>query len=118
MRILGFSKKWSKLEQATFTTFRYPRKDKDWLIGEQIQVVYKPRTKDREILGIAKIIIKELRWIPNVILGNQGIDIITGDEARADGFPGCFEMENYMSDFYGSKRIWAEPMNKLTLEYL
>jgi len=30
MRILGFSKKWDKLKDPEFTTFRFERKDKDW----------------------------------------------------------------------------------------
>lgn len=38
MRILGFSKKWDKLNNGKFTTFRYPRKDslvgRDWHDGE------------------------------------------------------------------------------------
>jgi len=57
MRILGFSKKWAKLNnKLLFTTFRFPRKDKDWEIEEVVQIVYKPRSKEREPLGIARII--------------------------------------------------------------
>ncbi len=59
MRIIGFSKKWSKLSQPTFTTFRVERKDKDWFTGESVRVVVQPRTKGREPLGIAQIINKE-----------------------------------------------------------
>ena len=63
MRILGFSKKYGKLSKPwyardihTFTTFRYPRRDRDWEVEEIVQVVYKPRSKEREPLGIARII--------------------------------------------------------------
>lgn len=60
MRILGFSQKWHKLNNGIlFTTFRFPRKDKDWEIEEVVQIVYKPRSKQREPLGIARIIRKE-----------------------------------------------------------
>ena len=117
MRILGFSKKWDKLNQLEFTTFRFPRKDKDWQVGECVQVFLKPRSPKREKLGEAQIVGKEQRWIPNVILGNQSIDVISGDEARTDGFGGCFDMEKFMSEQYGESRIWREPMNKLTLQW-
>ena len=30
MRIISFSVMWPKLQQPRFTTFRFPRKDKDW----------------------------------------------------------------------------------------
>jgi len=58
VRILGFSKKWTKLNQDEFTTFRLPRKDKDWQLEEVVQVVFHPRHKDREVLSIAQIIEK------------------------------------------------------------
>jgi len=51
MRILGVSKKWDKLKnEMLFTTFRFPRKDRDWAVEEVVQLVYKPRSKEREIL--------------------------------------------------------------------
>ena len=65
MRILGFSRKWDKLKNDTFTTFRFERRDADWTVGEVVQVVYKPRTKGREILGVATIIGKDIRLIPS-----------------------------------------------------
>lgn len=54
MRILGFSKHWAKLDNPEFTTFRFPRKDKDWQIGETVKIVIKPRSKGGgELLGLA-----------------------------------------------------------------
>ena len=110
MRILGFSKKWDKLKQNTFTTFRYPRGDKDWAIGEQVQIVFKPRSKDREVLGQAEIINKEIRKIGTAF--EQYLP--TEEEARADGFSSIIEMNKYFSDTYG-RRIFQEPIHKLTL---
>ena len=110
MRILGFSKKWDKLKQDTFTTFRFPRRDRDWEIGEQVRIVYKPRSKDREILGVAKIINKELRKIATAYEQYKPTEI----EAQADGFDNLFQMNAWFRDTYGS-RIFEEPMNKLTL---
>ena len=105
MRILGFSKKWDKLLNDSFTTFRFARKDRDWDVGEMVQVVYKPRSKDREILGVAKIISKETR------LGCQD-----DAEAQEDGFIDARDMERWMVKTYGEARTW-EPMNKLTLRW-
>lgn len=71
MRILGFSRKdwinylngnW-KREEEIFTTFRFTRRDRDWEVGELVQIVIKPRTKGREPLGIAKIVSKKVRWL-------------------------------------------------------
>ena len=77
MRILSFSKHWNKLEKDEFTTFRFPRKDRDWEAGEVVQVYYKNRTPQREYLGIARIFRKEERWVSD----------IRNDEAIEDGFP-------------------------------
>ena len=64
MRILGFSKKWGKLGDTTFTTYRFPRKDKDWQLEEVVQVatqpvwfqlyVYKDRGVTRELIARAQ----------------------------------------------------------------
>lgn len=107
MRILGFSRKWDKLKQGEFTTFRFPRRDRDWEVGEVVQVVYKPRRKEGgESLGIAEIISKESR------LGAED-----DAEAQADGFIGVRDMERWMVKTYGVSRTW-EPMNKLTLKWV
>ena len=94
MRVLGFSKKWTKLNNPIiFTTFRFPRKDRDWEAEEIVQVVYKPRSKDREVLGIARIIRKEKkdlnkRWQYYSLKVPNTPDMITPLEAKEDGFPG------------------------------
>jgi len=104
MRILGYSRKWDKLQKPIHTTFRYPRRDRDWAIGERVQIVYKPRSKDREVLQIATIIKKESKQLSD----------ITHNEAVEDGFINLYAMfeflgKNRSSDFH-------RPINKLTLE--
>lgn len=123
MRILGFNKKWDKLKQPEFTTFRFPRKDRDWAIGEQVQIVFHPRGKDHKNLGIAEIILKEPRAIG--ILGDKtNCQHITNEEAIADGFPdteikhGYFSMWEFLFGAYGGERLLNEPMNKLTLRWI
>jgi len=106
MRIISFSKKWGKLSTPKFTTFRFPRKDKDWYIREVVQVFYKNRSPQREKLGVAEIIKKESR------LGARD-----DAEAREDGFENCHEMEKWMIKTYGETRTW-ESINKLTLIWL
>ena len=116
MRILGFSVKWGKLDRMVFTSFRFPRKDKDWAVGEQVQIVYKPRTKGREILGIAEIITKEERWI---FTGKKlrGSKVLTLQEAHEDGFKSHVEMAMWLSKAHGHDRCVNEAMNKLTLRW-
>jgi hypothetical protein len=113
MRIMSFSKKWDKLQQPEFTTFRFPRKDRDWEVGETIQVYYKNRTPQREKLGEAEIINKELRKIATAHAQYRP----TEQEAIADGFTTLFEMNRYFGRTYG-ERIFEEPINKLTLKWI
>lgn len=125
MRILGFSKKWPKLQQEEFTTFRLPRRDRDWQVGEQVQIVYRPRSKEREVLGVAEIVSKEVRS-PVRLAPLDGIPIITDEEALADGFEGkrnrfgvwkspYFVMWEWLWDAHDIRRLMQEPINKLTL---
>jgi len=113
MRILGFSRKWDKLKNDTFTTFRFKRRDADWFVGEVVQVVYKPRSKKRDILGTAEIICKE----PRGIVQEYNLDApkITEQEAKEDGFTDFAEMYNWLAKAYGFEAVNTRPMNKLTL---
>jgi len=128
MRVMGFSKKWDKLNQPEFTTFRFPRKDKDWQIGEQVQVVYKPRSKDREVLGIAEIKNSEPRS-PVKLAPIKGLPPISDTEAEIDGFKGknnrygvwvspYFIMWEWLWEVYGVRRLMSEHLNKLTLRWV
>ena len=103
MRILGFSKKWDKLNDIEFTTFRFTRRDNDWYGGEVVQIVYKPRTKEREILGVAHIISKEY----------GKVEEITEDEAKRDGFSSALEMWLWLKKPNGNDLI-----HKLTLRWV
>ena len=111
MRIISFSKMWEKLSQAEFTTFRFPRKDRDWERGEVVQVYFKSRSPERERLGIAAIIFKEIRFD-----GKPETDV-TRAEAIADGFCSIRDMENWMIKTHGMVKAW-KPMNKLTLRWV
>lgn len=127
MRELGFSKKWGKLRELTFTTYRFPRKDKDWQVEEVVKCVYKPRSQEREVLGVARIIRKESKDLNkqfHYYVGGYSEPntpgILTPDEAEADGFTGMHgggdteKMRKFFVDTYGYSRC-KEPINKLTL---
>lgn len=130
MRILGFSKMWDKLKREEFTTFRFQREDRDWEVGEQVQIAYKPRSKDRQILGVAKIENKEKRYV-NSLGGKQDrfvawmeltftgetIPIANEQEAIADGFDSLEQFTSWFYKIYGNK-IMVEPINKLTLRWV
>jgi hypothetical protein len=113
LRIISFCKRWTKLEQSEFTTFRFPRKDRDWEVGERVQVYLKNRSPQRENLGEAKIIKKEMRVIATI----HTEYLPTEEEAIADGFNSLIEMNEFFRDTYGS-RIFGEPINKLTLRWV
>lgn len=130
MRILGFSKQWPKLRnELLFTTFRYPRRDKDWEVEEVVQVVYKPRSKtERKPLGIARIIRKQCKDTGKKFYIFGGIDdstdVITPAEAKEDGFTGMHgggDIERLLKWLRESspRRFFEEPIvNKLTLYWL
>ena len=115
MRVLGFSQRWPKLQQDVFTTFRYPRLDRDWYIGEHVQLVYKPRSKDREVLGEAVIWKKEVRELDRKYHAMRpDVSLLTDEEAQADGFESLDDMFHWMEKTYG-RLDFMPRMNKLTL---
>ena len=116
MRILGFEQKWPKLRHGSkFTTFRFARKDKDWEVDEEVKVVYKPRSKEREMLGIAMITAKERRQFGDGSV--YASYCITPADARLDGFADYADMKDWFYKRYGD-RIFKEPINKLTLKWM
>lgn len=133
MRILGFSQHWPKLaNELLFTTYRFPRKDKDWEVEEVVQIVYKPRSKEREVLGVARVIRKQGKDLSKRFLYYPGLgnsykentpDTITPSEAEEDGFGGMHgggdteKMRQYFIDTYGYSKC-REPINKLTLYWI
>lgn len=116
MRILGVSRRWDKLNRPDWTTFRFTRKDKDWQIGEVVQVVLNPRSKHREKLGVAEIISKEPKWMKPKLRAD--IPDITQEEAIADGFEEWRDMWAWLLKRYDIRRLLGEPMNKLTLRWV
>ena len=108
MRILGFSKKWDKLNHIEFTTFRKERLDKDWFAGEVVQVFYKPRSKEREFLGLAHIIFAEPRHV-------ECYSNLTNEEAERDGFLNRHDMLEWLRKTHGDIPLI---MNKLILRWV
>jgi len=119
MRIMGFSHRWPKLEDDEFTTFRFGRRDKDWQIGESVQVVTRPRSKGREVLGVAIVNHKEPRQMASCGSHVDGsIERVTDTEAVADGFEGYRAMWSYLVAIHGASALESRPMNKLTLRWV
>ena len=108
MRILGFSKKWGKLNNDEFTTFRWRRKDaekgRDWHNREILKIVYHPR-HEHEVLGIAQVISKE----------SKQCQMITDEEAIADGFQDTGEMMDFLNP---PAPAGMQIINKLTLKWI
>ncbi len=119
MRILGFQKMdWrnlinhaDKLCNPEFTTFRLVRQDRDWELGEVVQVVYKPRSKERKVLGEAEIIKVDPKEKHGIYETR-----ITDEEARVDGFKRDYELEHYL--FYRLRNVDRRTANKLTLRWI
>ncbi len=129
MRELGFSKKWGKLKELMFTTYRFTRRDRDWETEEVVKCVYKPRSKEREVLGIARIIRKQPKnlnkfwqYYPTPNYPNTP-DMISPSEAKEDGFTGMHgggdieKMRKFFIDTYSYSKC-QEPINKLTLYWI
>lgn len=113
MRIMSFARRWEKLERKFFTTFRYPRKDNDWKVGERVQIFIQNRSPHRVFLGIAEIVSR----VPRTLDSKDNFPgHITHNEAIADGFNNLIDMESFMKDFYG--RDFNPVFNKLTLKWI
>ena len=122
MRVLSFSRMWAKLDGDTLTTFRFERKDRDWEVGEQVQMVFKARSPQRRVLGVAEIVDKTPRWVMNHPpgLGYAGYfntPLVTEEEAVADGFSSREEMVKFIRK---ERRMLCviKPLNKLTVRWL
>ena len=112
---MGFQKQWvnqltgkPKLSEDKFTTFRWPRLGRDWAVGETVQIVLKPRTKERIPLGEAMIVTMEIKGL------NSGNALsITDAEAQMDGFP----LASQLIDFLTKERPLLIFPNRLTLRW-
>jgi len=113
MRILGMSQMWPKLDNPSFTSFRFARRDRDWAVGEMVSVVFRPRSKDRRVLGMAEIVGKVARCMAPHI----GCDLpfLTDAEAQYDGFESSAKMQQWLVSIYGGHS--SAHMNKLTLKW-
>jgi len=116
-----------KLQEPEFTTFRLPRKDKDWREKEIVLIVYKPRGKNREVLGTAKIITKEPKYFFYIPHGLFKERIINDKDAKRDGFQSSHEMYLAMIKMHGHEKIdgsflvtgpYDGRINKLTLRWM
>ena len=120
MRRMGFSSLWpdqsgkSKLAEDEVTTLRFPRRDKDWLLGETVLVVYRPR-HDNVVLGMAIIRLKEPRSLSQE-MATTGIPLPTEEEAVQDGFQHLGGMLTWFWKVYRD-RVMQEAANKLTIRW-
>ena len=109
MRELGFSVMWDKLNQPELTTFRLPRRDRDWRIGERVRCMFRPRSSLRRYLFIADIINVESRCFDPAIA-----PAITDSEAKGDGFDDAVAMQTWMAKAHKGFNP-SHVFNKITL---
>jgi hypothetical protein len=95
MRNMSFAKLWDKLKNPVFTTFRYPRKDRDWSAGERVSVFIKNRSPSRVFCGIAEIVRKDKRTLKAGSGPGLPAAAISPKEAVEDGFQGIISMQNF-----------------------
>ena len=107
IRVMGFSRLWPKLNQEQFTTIRFPRKDKDWVVGEVVKVTYRLDSKERLVIGTTQIVSKTPIMLHD----------LSDAEAREDGYEDLQAMVVRMHDVHGD-RVLSEPMNKLRLKFV
>ena len=95
-----------------------------------MQEVYKPRSKEREVLGAVEIIGKEKRWVgwattlvewitsqKDILPGHGGWGTVSHKEAEEDGFTGVLDMIHWMTKVHKDRNN-REMVNKLTLRRL
>lgn len=121
MRHLGFFSKglWDYqrrmplLASDEFTTMRYPRQQ-PLEIGEVLSIIYKPQTKETENMGIAEVASIE----PRSFGGLSDAPVISLQEVLRTGFQSLPEMITFMTKLHGIDRIYAEPMELLTIRWV
>ena len=125
MRIISFGDKIKEKQPAhvkhvglvlrLFTTWRMPRRDRDWEAGEVVKVVYKNRSpQHRRELGTAVIISKVPRSLTSGwgrVTSGYGI---SHEEAQLDGFRNAHETHVFLQKSHG-ERYWEEDINILLL---
>ncbi len=115
MRRMGFSLNWPKLKQEELTTMRFKRRDKDWLVGETVMVVYQPRHFNHA-LGLATILKKETRAVSRVMVSPE-TPLVTEEEAVQDGFEHLGGLLQWLWKSGGKDRVMQETVNKLTIRW-
>lgn len=103
-RKLEFDRHWPKLDNFTFTTFRYPKQD-EWQVNEIVQVLVTPKNKPVEYCGFFRIL----------SIDKYDMDKLTDSVAREDGFIDAEDMMHWLKTSYDRPN---KLMNKLTLEHV
>lgn len=109
MRIISFTEMWPKLQASQFTTWRFPRRDRDYITGEQLQAWYRQRSPKRQFLFNVEVVSKWSKWL----IDANGLHI-RPDEALVDGFDSPEQMFEFLKKAHG-KRVYNEPINVLLL---
>jgi hypothetical protein len=100
---------WGKLQNDEFTTFRFARRDKDYQVEEKLQAWYRQRSPKRQYLFNVEVVSKYPKWL----IDANGL-YINVEEAKEDGFETPELMFTFLHKAHG-KRVYREPINKLTL---
>ena len=118
MRIISFTEYWvnlvlnvPKLETDQFSTWRFTRRDKDYFVGEKLQVWFRQRSPKRKFLFNAEVVSKTPRQLFDK---NETLNI-SWAEAKVDGFESPEIMFHFLVKAHGEQRVKTEPINILFL---
>ena len=111
----SYNTKRNRLFNEQFVTYKRTRNDKDWQVGEIVNITLSPVAKPHIQLGVAKIISIDKKST-NHYMYTETTDL-SGEELRYEGFDN-FQNWNFMHKFFKDSRHDVKTFNKITLQWI
>jgi hypothetical protein len=111
----AYNIKRNRLFNEEFTTYKRIRKDKDWEVGEIVNITLSPVAKPHTQLGLAKIIRIDKKSTNHYIYTDT--TSLSSEELAYDGFE-PFSDWKFMHSYFGYKSYEVKIFNKITLQWI
>ena len=105
----------NRLFNEQFVTYKRIRKDKDWQVGEIVNVTLSPVAKAHTQLGFAKIIGIDKKSYNHFIYPET--TSLSCDELTYEGF-GQFDEWEFKRSYFGDDYHDVKTFNKITLQWI
>jgi len=111
----SYTAKSNRLFHEQFVTYKRIRKDKDWQLGEVVNVTLSPVAKPHTKLGFATIVGIDKKSTNHYTYPET--TEVSGNEFRYEGFD-LFDEWDFRRKYFGDDYHEVETFNKITLQWL